>query len=47
MIDDEGMSFFFGGDGLNSSRNFDFFVLATLLFRAICDGSVEGPVMAE
>lgn len=34
MIDVEGVILFFGGEGLNSSRNFDLFVSATLFLRA-------------
>ena len=34
MIDVDGVIFFLGGDGLNSSLNLDTFVSATLFFRA-------------
>jgi hypothetical protein len=37
MIDMPAVDFLRGGDGLNSSRNFDFFVFATLLLRATDD----------
>ena len=47
MIDVDGVIFFRGGEGLNSSRNFDFFVSATLFLRTNWAGAVSRTVSAE
>jgi len=50
MMDEDCVGFFFGGDGLNSSRNLEIFVSATLFLRANgpdtvgSEGSAEYPV---
>lgn len=47
MIDVDGVSFFLGGDGLNSSLNLDLFVSATLFFRASNGGCASSEVCGE
>lgn len=41
MIDAEGVSLLFGGEGLNSSLNLDVFVSATLFLRANNPGAAD------
>ena len=47
MIDEDCVNFFLGGDGLNSSRNLDVLVSATLLLRANGAGAVSNRVSAD
>jgi hypothetical protein len=44
IIEVDAVIFFLGGEGLNSSRNFDFFVSATLFFRASGAGAASRDV---